>query len=216
MRFFTAVNVLLLGVATVVSALPISQSTSLLELESRDDFDFPDMFERDFDEPALYRRMYHVALHRENMGAHNEHWGLQFHPKHQDDNAHWYRVHAVSNHEAKPSGFLETQHRQMGGPGKGYDPAKQHQDGHHHTILGDIENHDKAKTASESIKGIKCTQKFPGSNCVDWTNDAVKKLHADGHIKDMGKERFSALHDQHAENVKKKTSTWKNRYNAGA
>ena len=34
MRFSTAVNVFLLGVAAVVSALPISQSTSL-ELESR-------------------------------------------------------------------------------------------------------------------------------------------------------------------------------------
>ena len=35
MRFSTAVNVLLLGVATVVSALPIAQSTGSLELESR-------------------------------------------------------------------------------------------------------------------------------------------------------------------------------------
>ena len=35
MRFSTAVNVLLLGVATVVSALPITQST---ELESRGSF----------------------------------------------------------------------------------------------------------------------------------------------------------------------------------
>jgi hypothetical protein len=71
MRFSTAVNILLLSVATVVSALPIAQYTSSLELESRgsytasiditsshwdsDDFDAPDIFKRasDFDEPAL-------------------------------------------------------------------------------------------------------------------------------------------------------------------
>ena len=74
MRFSTAVNVFLLGVATVVSALPIAKFTSsqLEELESRgsftllltwlynshqdlDDFqvDVPDMFEREIDEPAL-------------------------------------------------------------------------------------------------------------------------------------------------------------------
>ena len=35
MRFSTAVNVLLLGVATVVSALPIAQPANSLELESR-------------------------------------------------------------------------------------------------------------------------------------------------------------------------------------
>ena len=35
MRFSTAVNIILLGVATVVSALPIAQYTSSLELESR-------------------------------------------------------------------------------------------------------------------------------------------------------------------------------------
>ena len=35
MRFSTAVNVFLLGVATVVSALPIAQITSSLELETR-------------------------------------------------------------------------------------------------------------------------------------------------------------------------------------
>jgi len=53
MRFSTVVNVFLLGVATVVSALPISQITSSLDLESRDDFDELDMFEREFDEPTL-------------------------------------------------------------------------------------------------------------------------------------------------------------------
>ena len=35
MRFSTAVNVVLIGVATVVSALPITESASSLELESR-------------------------------------------------------------------------------------------------------------------------------------------------------------------------------------
>ena len=38
MRFPTAVSVLLLGVATVVFALPIAQSTSSLELEDRGSF----------------------------------------------------------------------------------------------------------------------------------------------------------------------------------
>jgi len=50
MRF--SVAVLLLGVSTVVSALPIAHSTSSLELEGRESVDVSDMFERGFDEPA--------------------------------------------------------------------------------------------------------------------------------------------------------------------
>jgi hypothetical protein len=38
MRFSVAVNVLLLGVATVVSALPIAQSADSFELEGRGSF----------------------------------------------------------------------------------------------------------------------------------------------------------------------------------
>jgi hypothetical protein len=72
MLFSVAVNVLLLGVATIVSALPISQSTSSgsLRLEGRgsfiatfkltllvltqglDDVEASDMFERDISGPA--------------------------------------------------------------------------------------------------------------------------------------------------------------------
>jgi hypothetical protein len=69
MRFSVAVNVLL-GVVTIVSAFPISKSTSSLELESRgsfiatfkltlivlteilDDVEASDMFERGYDDPA--------------------------------------------------------------------------------------------------------------------------------------------------------------------
>jgi hypothetical protein len=57
MRFSFAA--LLLGVSTVVSALPIAHSTSSLELEGRESVDVSDMFERGFDEPAtvvLYPR----------------------------------------------------------------------------------------------------------------------------------------------------------------
>jgi len=50
MRF--SVAALLLGVSTVVSALPIAHSTSSLELEGRESVDVSDMFERGFDEPA--------------------------------------------------------------------------------------------------------------------------------------------------------------------
>jgi hypothetical protein len=38
MRFSVTLNVLLLGVATIVSALPIAQSTGSLELEGRGSF----------------------------------------------------------------------------------------------------------------------------------------------------------------------------------
>jgi hypothetical protein len=69
MLFSAALNVLLLGVATIVSAAPISQRTSELELAGRgsstvtseltltlteilDDFDVSDMYGRDFQEPT--------------------------------------------------------------------------------------------------------------------------------------------------------------------
>jgi len=209
MRFSTVVNVLLLGVATVVSALPISQSSSL-DLESRDDFDFPDMFERDFDEPSLYRRVYKVALHKSDVGTAHEHWQMQFHPEHKDDHATWHRVHAVSG-DAKNRGVLETEHTVKGGPNKGYDPAKQHADGHHHMILGTFADHHAAKTAAESLKGIKCDGKFPGHNCVDWTKHAVDKLHADGHINAADHHAFTTHYNTHAETVRSNTNTHENR-----
>jgi len=210
MRFSTIANVLLLGVAAVVSALPITQPTSSLELESRDDFDFPDMFERDFDEPSLYRRVYHVALHKSDVGTPHEHWQIHFHPEHKDDHAHWHRVHAVSS-DAKHRGVLETEHTEKGGPHKGYDPAKQHADGHHHMILGSFHNHDDAKKAAESLKGIKCDTKFPRQNCVDWTKHAVDKLHADGHINVANHQAFTNHYNEHAETVRKDTNTPENR-----
>jgi len=210
MRFSTVVNVLLLGVATAVSALPITQPASSLELESRDDFDFPDMFERDFDEPSLYRRVYHVALHKSDVGKPNEHWQMQFHPEHKDDHAQWHRVHAVSG-DAKNRGVLETEHTVKGGPNKGYDPAKQTHNGDHHMILGSFHSHDDAKKAAESLAHIKCDSKFPGQNCVDWTKHAVDKLHADGHINAADHQKFTAHYNEHAETVRKNTSTPENR-----
>jgi len=210
MRFSTVVNVLLLGAATVVSALPITQPTSSLELESRDDLDFPDMFERDFDEPALYRRVYHVALHKSDVGSEHEHWQMQFHPQNKDDHAQWHRVHAVSG-DAKNRGVLETEHGVKGGPNKGYDPAKQHANGDHHMILGSFHTHDDARRAAESLKGIKCDGKFPGQNCVDWTKKAVDKLHTDGHISAAHHQAFTNHYNTHAEAVRAKTNTHDNR-----
>jgi len=211
MRFSTAVNVLLLGVTTVVFALPITQFTSSLELESRDDFDSMDVFERDFDEPALYRRTkYHVALHQSDVGSSHEHWQMQFHPQNKVDSAQWHRVHAVSG-GPENHGVLETEHSVKGGPGKGYDPAKQHADGHSHMILGSFNSHGDAKKAAESLKGIKCDSKFPGQNCVDWTKHAVDKLHADGHINAADHQKFTNHYNTHAENVRKATSTTENK-----
>jgi len=210
MRFSTVVNVLLLGVATVVSALPFTQPTSSLELENRDDFDFPDMFKRDFDEPSLYRRVYHVALHKSDVGSEHEHWQMQFHPHDKDDHAEWHRVHAVSG-GPENHGVLETEHTVKGGLGRGYDPAKQIKDGHSHMILGSFNSHDDAKKAAKSIKGIKCDSKFPEQNCVDWTKKAVDKLHADGHINAADHQKFMTHYDAHAEKVRKATSTAENK-----
>ena len=144
------------------------------------------------------------------MGQHNEHWQLHFHPQNKDDNAHWHRVHAVSS-EAKHRGVLQTDHNEKGGPGHGYDPARQSDPGHHHMILGNFNNHDDAKKAAESLKGVSCTSKFPGQNCVDWTKHAVEKLHTEGHISEAHKDEFMAHYEKHAKNVREKTDTPKNR-----
>jgi hypothetical protein len=215
MRFSTAVNVLLLGVATVVSALPIAQSTSSLELESRDDYDELDMFERDFDEPTLYRRTeYHVALHQSGMGTEKEHWQMQFHPQSTHASATWHAVHAVSG-GAGAGGVLETEHRQMGGKDKGYDASRQTGTGRNHMVLGSFKTAGDAKKAAESLKGIKCTSSFPGQNCVDWTKHAVDKLHADGHISEAKKNEFTAHYNKHEATVRKTTGTAANKKAAG-
>ena len=135
---------------------------------------------------------------------------MQFHPEHKDDHAHWDRVHAVSG-DAKNRGHLEVEHTPKGGPNRGYDPAKQHEDGHHHMILGSFNNHADAHRAAQSLTGLKCDGKFPGHNCVDWTKKAVEKLHADGHIDAAHKDHFMAHYNAHAENVRAKTNTHENR-----
>jgi len=203
MRFLTAVNVLLLGVATVVSALPIAQFTSSLDLESRDDFDVPDMFEREFDEPALYRRIqYHVALHKSNVGKPDEHWAMHIHPQNSHATAKWHIVDAAS--EKGKAGVLQTDHQEK----FGYDKTKQ---GPNHMILGSFENAAAAHAAAASIKGIHCEHPFPGQNCVDWTKNAVAKLHGEGHISNDKKAEFDAHYTQHAPGVRSTTDTPENR-----
>jgi len=212
MRFSTAVNVLLLGVATVVSALPISQSASLVDIESRDDFEVPDMIERDFDEPALYRRTkYHVALHQSAPGTANEHWAMHFHPQETHKSATWHTVHAVSG-GANAHGILETEHIQKGGQGVGYDKSRQ---GNHHMVLGSFESASHAKAAMESLKGIHCKAAFPGENCVDWTKKAVDHLHANGHIDAAHHTQFTNHYNTHAANVRTTTGTAANKAAAG-
>jgi len=210
MRFFTAVNVLLLGVATVVSALPISQSTSSLELESRDDFDVPHtIFERDFDEPALYRRTdgtYRLALHKQKVGTADEHWALHFHPKETDKNANWHVVDAAS--EKGSGGILQTEHRTFTAAHGGYDASKQTSSpGSQHFVFGKFESAAHAEAAAKSIKGINCEHPFPHQNCVDFTKNAVEKLHKDGHINDDRKNEFMKHYNDHAETVRKNTGT---------
>jgi len=223
MRFSTAVNVLFLGVATVVSALPIAQSISSLELESRDDYDvLPDMFERDFDEPTLYRRTkYDVALHRSKMGTEKEHWSMQFHPQTSHATATWHNVDALS---AKThNGVLVTDHQIKGGHEKvidgvthpgGYNANLQTGPGRHHMVLGSFDNAKDAKKAAESLKGIHCTKPYPEHNCVDWTKHAVEKLHADGHINADAKNRFTAHYDAHQAAVRTTTGTAANKEKA--
>jgi hypothetical protein len=199
MRFATAVNVILLGVATVVSALPIAQFTSSLDLESRDDYDAPDMFEREFDEPSLYRRIeYHVALHKSKVGTEDEHWAMHIHPQNSHKTAAWHIVDAAS--EKGKGGVLQTDHQKM----TGYDKDRQ---GQHHMILGSFGNAAAAHAAAESIKGIHCSQPYPGQNCVDWTKNAVAKLHSEGHISNDKKAEFDAHYAKHAETVRAKTGT---------
>jgi len=214
MRFSTAINVFLLGVATVVSALPIAQPTSSLDLESRDDFDVPDMFEREFDEPTLYRRtQYHVALHRSDVGTAKEHWQMHFHPQNDHKSANWHVAHAVSNKEK--AGVLETEIKTKGGKNKGYETGRQNSPGHSHMILGSFPNAAKAKEAADSLHGVHCHQTFPGENCVDWTKKAVEHLHTAGHIDATHKAAFMAHYDAHASTVRTNTNTKANRDAAG-
>jgi len=218
MRFSTAVNVLMLGVATVVSALPIAQFTSSLELESRDDFDVPYMFERDsdFNQPSLYRRTnYHVALHKSAVGTASEHWAIHVHPHDSHASASWHKVHAVSD-KAGGTGVLYTEHKPMGGKNKGYDAGRQTLPGHEHMILGsNIKSAAEAKAVAESLKGIHCEHPFPGQNCVDWTKHAVEKLHTDGHIDTAHKNAFMDHYNTHAETVRTNTGTPGNKEAAG-
>jgi len=215
MRFSTVVNFVLLGVATTVSALPIAQFTGSLELENRDDFKFdvPDMLERDFDELALYGRAdpipHSVALHKSKVGTPDEHWALHFHPQTSQPKAEWHTVDAAS--EKGKKGVLQTEMRTKGGnkastpeKDRGYDASRQ---GDHHMILGHFTSGAKAKEAAKSLKDIHCTEKFPGENCVDWTKQAVVKLHADGHISDEHKAAFLKHYEDHAGNVRTTTGT---------
>jgi len=204
MRFSTAVNVLLLGVATVVSSLPIAQFTSSLDLESRDDFDVPDiMFEREFDEPALYRRIvYNVALHKSNVGKDSEHWAMHIHPENSHATAKWHIVDAAS--EKGKGGVLQTDHQEI----NGYDKTRQ---GANHMILGSFPNAAAAHAAATKLEGVKCTATYPTHNCVDFTKNAVAQLHADKHISDDDKAKFDAHYAKHADTVRAKTDTPANR-----
>jgi len=216
MRFSTAVNFLVLGVATVVSALPIAQFTSSVELESRDDFDAPHMFERDSYEPSLYRRTdYHIALHQSAVGTPKEHWAIHVHPQSSHASASWHKVHAVSDKQSG-TGVLYTEHKPMGGKDKGYDAGRQTLEGHQHMILGsNIKSAGDAKKVAESLKGLHCTNPFPGENCVDWTKQAVEKLHADGHIDTAHKDAFMTHYNTHAPTVRTTTGTAANKAAAG-
>jgi hypothetical protein len=206
MHFSIAVNFLVLGVAIVVSALPITQFTSSAELESRDDFDVPHMFERDFYEPSLYRRVdYHVALHKSDVNSEKEHWAIHVHPQSTHASASWHKVHAVSD-KTTGTGVLYTEHKPMGGKGKGYDTARQTPQGHEHMILGsNIKSAGDAKKIAESLKGLHCEHPFPGENCVDWTKKAVEKLHADGHIDTAHKDQFMEHYNTHEATVRTNT-----------
>jgi len=215
MRF--SVAALLLGVSTVVSALPIAHSVSSLDLEGRDGFDVSDMFERDFDDPAtvvLYPRVkYQVALHRSKVGTEDEHWSVRFHPKEKTDLARWDIVHAVSD-KKDGKGVLVTEHDERGGKhdtkyGPGYDPSKH--DANHH-ILGDIKDRKTAKKLAKSLtKKFKCKQAFPDDNCVDWTKQAIDHLHDKKHISDEKHEHFTKLFNDHQAAVRDKTNTETNR-----
>jgi len=212
MRFFTAVNVLLLGVTTVVSALPIAQFTSSLDLESRDDFDIPNIFERDFDEPSLYRRdgTYRLALHKNKVGTADEHWALHFHPKESDKNAKWHVVDAAS--EKGSGGVLQTEHRTFGPEHGGYDKSKQESSkGSNHYIFGKFNNAEHAEQAAKSIAGINCEHPYPYQNCVDFAKKAVEKLHTDGFIDKDRKNEFMKHYNEHSETVRKNTGTTANK-----
>jgi len=216
MRFSTAVNVLLLGVATIVSALPVSQSTSSLELESRDDVgEALDMFERGYDDPAtidIYRRVYQIALHRSQAGTPHEHWSMHLHPNQADPNAHWHIVHAVSD-PVHGHGVLQTEHAHMGGAqGHGYNPAFQGPD---HHILGQVNSERDARAVAASLRGIRCQNQYPNHNCVDWTRTAVNHLHNTGHITQQGHQQFTQIYDQHQANVRAMTNTHEARVAAG-
>jgi len=216
MRF--SVAALLLGVSTVVSALPIAHSTSSLDLEGRDGFDVSDMFERDFDDPAtvvLYPRVkYQVALHRSNVDTKDEHWSMRFHPQNKVKTAKWDVVHAVSDN-IDGKGVLVTAHEERGGKdddkyGPGYDPS--HHNEHHH-ILGDFRDRKSAKAAAESLTQFKCQKPFPDHNCVDWTKQAVDHLHTQGHIDDEKHAHFTKLYNDHQAAVRVNTNTDINRKN---
>jgi hypothetical protein len=216
MRF--SVAALLLGVSTVVSALPIAYSTSSLELEGRESVDVSDMFERGFDEPAtvvMYpRTKYQVALHRSKVNTPDEHWAVQFHPQNKAKTAVWHVVHATSNN-VNGKGVLETEHLIHGTKddikhGQGYDPALQ---GPNHHILGNFRDHESAKAAVEKIKQFKCTDPYPGHNCVDFTKQAIDHLHAEKHIGDTEHEHFTKLYNDHKDTVRENTNTADNRKN---
>ena len=145
------------------------------------------------------------------MGTDKEHWEMQFHPQASHASATWHSVHAVSGGEGA-HGVLETEHRQRGGAGKGYDASRQ---GNHHMILGSFNNVGDVKKAAESIKHLKCHNQFPGENCVDWTKKAVEKLHADKHISDAHKDHFMTHYNTHQADVRKNTATAANKAAAG-
>jgi len=216
MRF--SVAALLLGVSTVVSALPIAHSVSSLDLEGRDGFDVSDMFERDFDDPAtvvLYPRVkYQVALHRSAVDTKNEHWSVRFHPTDKAKLAKWDVVHAVSNNK-NGKGVLVTAHEEWGGKhdekhGPGYDPGLHNE---HHHILGDIKDRKTAKALAKSLTQFKCEKPFPEHNCVDWTKQAIDHLHTEGHINDEKHQHFTKLFNDHQAAVRVETNTDANRKN---
>jgi hypothetical protein len=83
-------------------------------------------------------------------------------------------------------------------------------------ILGSFSSAKDAHAAAESIKGIHCTENFPGQNCVDWTKKAVQHLHDAGHVDAAHHAAFNAHYDAHAGNVRAATSTPANKKAAGS
>jgi hypothetical protein len=140
---------------------------------------------------------------------------MHIHPAARSARAKWHIIHAVSA-GAEGQGVLETEHRKMGGVLKGgYNPANQNRNGAEHHILGTFNNAKQAKAAARSLRHLHCTNQYPHENCVDWTTQAVQRLHQQGHIGNAGYTHFANLYNYHQGAVRVNTNTHEARINAG-